>query len=208
MDSLCLATRRESKIEPTRTSDASLVRRSLEGDESAARQLFERYRESLLRRLGRRIPPALGRKVSAADVVQDTYLVALERLSEFEDRGKGSFRRWLFTVAESRLMDQFRRFSRKKRGLRREVTRGKRATTRQVRGGGASPSHVAMGEERRRAVQEALIELPEQYREVLLLVQRDQLKLRSAAERLGRSYEATKKLYGRALKAFAEVYDG
>jgi DNA-directed RNA polymerase specialized sigma24 family protein len=46
--------------------------------------------------------------------------------------------------------------------------------------------------------------LPEDYRRILELVQFEGLTLRDAAGRMGRSYEAAKKLYGRALSRFAK----
>ena len=43
-------------------------------------------------------------------------------------------------------------------------------------------------------------------REILRLVRFERLSLREAAERMGRSYEATAKLHGRALLRFTDVY--
>jgi len=50
--------------------------------------------------------------------------------------------------------------------------------------------------------------LPGDYRQVLQLVQLDHLALKEAAVSMGRSYEATKKLYGRAVAALARELDG
>ena len=45
--------------------------------------------------------------------------------------------------------------------------------------------------------------LPADYREILRLCREEGLTLREAAERMGRSREAAKKLYGRALVRFS-----
>ena len=49
--------------------------------------------------------------------------------------------------------------------------------------------------------------LPPDYREVLRLAREEDLSLREVAERMGRSREAIKKLYGRALLRFKEAFD-
>ena len=46
--------------------------------------------------------------------------------------------------------------------------------------------------------------LPSEYREILALTRTEGLDLRQAAERMGRSYEATRKLVSRALTRFHE----
>jgi RNA polymerase sigma factor (sigma-70 family) len=68
-----------------------------------------------------------------------------------------------------------------------------------------SPSQMAIAAETKEAARRALDKLPEDYRTVLRLLQEEQLDMDQAAERLGRSREATKKLYGRALSRFAEL---
>jgi DNA-directed RNA polymerase specialized sigma24 family protein len=49
--------------------------------------------------------------------------------------------------------------------------------------------------------------LPEDYREILLLTRAQGLTIREAAERMGRSLEAAKKLSARALARFGELLD-
>ena len=75
-------------------------------------------------------------------------------------------------------------------------------------GRGPSPSEFAMGEELKSGVERAMEALPEDYKTILRLVQIEQLTLRDAGERIGRSREAAKKLYGRALNRHAELLDG
>jgi DNA-directed RNA polymerase specialized sigma24 family protein len=53
----------------------------------------------------------------------------------------------------------------------------------------------------------ALDALSEDHRTILRLVQFDGLTLGAAAERMGRSREAAKKLYGRALTKLGEALD-
>ena len=70
-----------------------------------------------------------------------------------------------------------------------------------------SPSQVAMGEELRELVVRAMGRLPDHYREVLRLTREHMLDLKATAERMGRSHDSVKKLYGRAICRFREELD-
>ena len=62
-----------------------------------------------------------------------------------------------------------------------------------------------MGEELAHRAQRALERLSDDYRCVLRLVQVEGTNLREVAEVMGRSYEAVKKLYGRAITRFRDL---
>jgi RNA polymerase sigma factor (sigma-70 family) len=72
-----------------------------------------------------------------------------------------------------------------------------------VHGRSPSPSQVAIGRETREAAQRALATLPPTYQEVIRLVQGEGLTLAQAGERMGRSRDAVKGLYSRALGRLA-----
>ncbi len=62
-----------------------------------------------------------------------------------------------------------------------------------------SPSKYLMQEERAAALNAALQRLPEHYRHVILWRQMENLSFEAMAARLGRSAEAVRKLWGRAI---------
>jgi RNA polymerase sigma factor (sigma-70 family) len=70
-----------------------------------------------------------------------------------------------------------------------------------------SPSEIACGVEEVLRVRRTLAELREDDREILRLTFEERLTLREAAARMGRSREATKKLYARALRRFKEALE-
>jgi len=76
----------------SRLTDAELIRRFRAGDDSALEALFERHEQAVYHFLvGLLRNPHL-----AEDVLQDTFVKALERVSEVQaERFKG----WLYTVA-------------------------------------------------------------------------------------------------------------
>jgi len=192
----------DSSTEP----DGELVRRAREGSAPALRVLLERHETALKGFLDRRLPAGLRRKVAPEDILQEVYLVATGRLAEFEDRGDGAFRAWLMRIAEFKLREAVRAYlGTRKRADVREVSRGGRPDTSAFHADSPSPSEVAQGNEMRDAAAKAMSTLPADYREILHLVQVEGLTLKVAAERMGRSHEATKKLYGRALARFATL---
>lgn len=185
--------------------DEALAARVRDGDEAAASLLFERHVERLRAQVRRQLPARLGRKVAESDVIQEAYLAAFRRLADFEDKGEGSFGRWLRGILEHKIHDEVRRhLERERRSVRREVSRDRRPDTDALPRGGASPSAQAVAQETRETVLRALERLPEDYQRVLRLVHDDGLTVPEAAARIGRTSEASRKLYSRAVSKLAE----
>lgn len=189
-------------------SDEELIRRIRAGDSAATARLFDRH-GALLRVAARsRLPAALRGKVGESDVIQEAYFAASQRLDEFEDRGDGSFRRWLRQILEHKIVDEVRRHVEAgSRDARREIAL---RTNAEVVAGPAdhtSPSLQVANAEETAAVRRAVDELPSAYREVVRLIHQEGLTLVEAGARMGRSAEAARKLYGRALAVLAGEID-
>lgn len=177
-----------------------LVARFQAGDKEAFRELLERHQRIVQSRLAGRMPERLRRRMSVADVVQEACLVAYDRREAFEDRGDGSFGRWLQGIAEYRLRDEIKRhLGAQKRSARREVTKAQRPETAYYAALAGTPSGQAASAEQLERIRKALGRLSPDYRTVLSLALEKGLSLREVAEQMGRSREAIKKLYGRAL---------
>jgi len=186
--------------------ESELIRRFRAGDEDAFRALLGRSQPALEARIRHCLPSRLRRRIDVSDVLQDSCLVALRRRQDLEDRGGDAFRNWLLGIVEMRTREAVRYHERTaKRSTRREVTESGRPATAQFPSRQPSPSQVAMGGELRAQARDAMATLPDDYREVLRLTREERLGLREVAELMGRSYEATKKLYGRAVVRFRET---
>ena len=181
-------------------SDEDLVRRAREGDADAARLLFDRHAATLRAGVRRRIPAALSGKVGPSDVVQEAYLAAYLSLGEFEDRGDGSFAKWLQRILRHKLLDEVRRHARVgKRDARREERLQTDAAV--VDAGQPSPSAEVAAAERSAALRETIDDLASDQATVLRLIHQEGLTLTEAGARMNRSADAVRKLYGRALVA-------
>ncbi|MBI1853302.1 MAG: sigma-70 family RNA polymerase sigma factor [Planctomycetes bacterium] len=128
------------------TDDADLVRSACAGDRLAFGRLHDLYA-----RMVHGILLARGPRREADDLVQDVFVMALRKLHTLRDAG--TFGSWLAVIARNRASD-FRRRMRKVEELKDDMAR-------------AGPTHASRAEaEEMLAV---VRELPEAYRETLIL---------------------------------------
>ena len=186
--------------------DETLIRRFRQGDGEAFRVLFDRHAEFLQKRIQGLLAPLMQRKVSIADLLQETRIVAFERREDFEG-DTVAFRRWLVAIAERKARSAVQRYVGTARNAAgREVSRDRRLDTADFTGRGPSPSQMAIASELHDFAKDALETLPDDYREVLRLAQQEGLTLADVAKRMGRSREAAKKLHQRAMFQFTETF--
>ena len=157
-----------------------------------------------------RLPAALRPKVGESDVVQDAYLAAFLALADFEDRGDGSFLRWIRGILDHKIADE----------LRRHIDVGKRDARREVRlprstaGGGIaaqgqrSPSAEVVADEQAATLRAVIDSLPDEHATILRHVHLDGVTIAEAGTRMGKSASAARKLYGRALSRLTERLRG
>ncbi len=185
-------------------SDADLLALARGGDAGAFAALCERHRSLAEHRIRRFVNGPLLRKLDVADVLQEALLTAHRRIASFELSSPGGFGGWLATIAELKAREALRHHAGAEcRDIGREVGPGGRPSTGAFAGDGPTPSQAAMADEERETLRKAIDALPPDHAAVLRLVVGERLTLSEAALALNRSYEATKKLYARALATLA-----
>ena len=185
--------------------ERDLAHRFVSSGETGFREGFERYLPVLRARVLRAMPGHLQRKVSVADVLQEVRIVAHRRRGGFTYRGAGSLPAWLLAIADLKVRET----------IRHHVGTAKRAVGREVDGlsghripaSGPTPSQQAIARETEELMRRAREKLSPAQQEVLRLVQEQGLTLREVGERTGRSREAVKKIYGRGIVRFKELFD-
>jgi RNA polymerase sigma-70 factor (ECF subfamily) len=187
--------------------EEELIRRFKAGDEAAFRLLLEGSENALYARVEGLMPRGLKRRISVADVLQEARMIAFENRHDLIHRGPGSFRKWLSGIVEKKFYHAMQRHvGAAKRDVGREVSRKFRRDTAAYTGKATSPSQAAIGSELAELALQAMAELPDDHREVLQMGYVEHLDLEDIAKRMGRSREAVRKLYGRALLAFTEKF--
>lgn len=153
----------------------------------------------------RRLGPRMRTKEESLDLVQSVCREALGDLSRFEDRGAGSFRRWLLARAENKIRDRGRFWRRDRRDPDREVSLAARPRDTAAAELGdqladpSTPAQAAAAREELARFERAFSDLPEHYRHVIVLQKLEGLPHAEVARRLERSPAATRTLLCRAL---------
>jgi RNA polymerase sigma-70 factor, ECF subfamily len=164
-----------------------LVRQAKGGDSAALEQLLIGIAPSI-QRFGLRM---CGNGHDSEDVLQDTLLTILRHLPEFE--GRSSFTSWVFALTRSACTRR-RRGLKNKPGIELDESVALSET-------GPTPEEGAGDRELSRILEQALDDLPEEYREVILLRDVESLTAPEAAASLGISVEALKSRLHRARQA-------
>jgi len=164
-----------------------LVQLAQSGDPAALEKLLSQIAPSI-QRFGARM---CRNDHDADDVLQDTLITILRHLHEFE--GRSSFTSWVFALTRTAC-------SRRRRGLKNQPAEPLEAAVNKD-AEGPTPEQGAGSREMSHIIEEALEELPDEYREVILLRDVEALTAPEAAESLGISIEALKSRLHRARQA-------
>ena len=173
----------------------------LAGEREAAASLFRGHVDALYQFVHWRVGAD---RAAAEDVVQDTFLTALQRLPTFD--GRSSLHTWLCGIAKNRI-----RMARRKRrpvalaDILEEADPEIFDVLAEVESA-ELPEWALEREETRALVGATLSSLPPDYRDALVQKYVDGLTVNEIAERAGRTPKATESRLTRARVAFARVF--
>ncbi len=192
----------------------TLLTLARQGQGQALGQLLEIYRSWLLLVSRLQIDQRLQGKVSASDLVQETFLHAQQAFPGFLGSTERELVEWLRRILASRLAEVVRQFYGTKRRnprleqqLDAELDHSSQVSA-ALADPGASPSQQASQRERVVVVSNALDRLSPDYREVIILRHFQGLPFHEVAVRMQRSEEAVKKTWARALSALRRALGG
>lgn len=149
--------------EPAPDSTAALIQKVRDGDASARERLVERYWPRLKAWAHRRLPPAARSLADTDDLVQVTFLRALNHVGSFEPRHEGAFLAWLRQILMNAIRDEIRKAGR--RGPHHELDE-------ELPAAGPSPLESALGRDVVERYDRAFARLnPEQQEAVFLRIE-------------------------------------
>jgi RNA polymerase sigma-70 factor (ECF subfamily) len=192
--------------EPDQTQE--LIAQAAAGNPDAANRLLERHRDALRRVIALRLDRALARRVDASDVVQDVLLEANGRLAEYLRDPQMPFHLWLRHLAQDRMIDLHRRHHAQRRDVGREQPLAARAfpdqssldLAAQLKDPELTPAAATIRKELAGRFLDALEQMDETDREIILLRHAEHLGNGETAEALGLSPAAAGMRYLRALR--------
>lgn len=189
-----------------------LIELARAGNRDALDQLFGLCRNYLQVVARVEVETSLRSKVDPSDVVQQTLLEAHRGFGRFQGTSEAEWMAWLRKILSHNAAD-FVRFwhGTEKRKLRREVRlngnsdRSSQPGLRDPAGSVETPSKLFVREERERLVADAVAQLPDDYREVILLRNLQRLPFDEVARRMGRSRPAVQMLWTRAIRKLQQM---
>lgn len=172
------------------------------GSPEALGRLLQTCRRYLLDVANSEMKPQFQAKFGASDLVQETYLEAQRIFGRFEGHTAVELRAWLRVILLNKMATCNRQFhGTAKRQIAREIAidsasdRPQELTARCT-----TASSVMMRNERTELLMEAMGRLPHDYRQVILWRQIENSSFEDIAGRMGRSVDAVRKLWWRALQ--------
>lgn len=154
-------------------SDEMLLARLQTGELGAGEELARRYYLPLMRYLQR----LTGRQLLAEELHQQTWLSVLEHLDKFDPERTGGFKSWVFRIATNKANDHWRSTGREK-----NAKQGLRLFTDDV---APDAGQRLDATEQQTKLREAIEQLPEPQKQVVLLRYYSGLKFVEIAKMLG-----------------------
>jgi RNA polymerase sigma-70 factor (ECF subfamily) len=180
------------------------------GSREALGELLESYRRYLTQIARDQLDPRLLPKGDQSDLVQETFRDAQKAFGQFRGSSEEELQAWLRRILVHRICRFARRYrGTQKRSAVREVALdpGDSSTASAYRADTPTPSAEAVANEQSGRLQGALARLPEEYRQAILLRYRNGMSFEEIGRALGRSAEAARKLWGRAVERLREEMD-
>lgn len=203
----------ESADEPAEESISVHIQPARNGSAEALGAILDLARDYLLGVANRELGSQLQAKAGASDVVQETFLEAQRAFSRFKGESAQELLAWLRGILLNKMSELNRRYQgTEKRRVNREVPLEEPQSGTFVAhptppSDTPSPSSIVSVQEEARLVQQALEKLPEHYRQVIVWRQWDDLSFEEISVRLGRTTDAVRMLWWRAIERLQQEMD-
>jgi RNA polymerase sigma-70 factor (ECF subfamily) len=195
---------------PDQDETLNLLQGAEQGDRDAVDKLMDRHRDSLHRMIRCRLNPGVAGRVDASDIVQEALLTASRRLADYLQNPRMPFHAWLRQLARDRLADAYRHELADKRAVGREQAMPAHDASSldpvaQIRDAELTPAAMLLRKEFAARFHQALDQLQDESREIVLMRHAEQLTNSQAAELLGISEPAAGMRYLRALRQLKSI---
>ena len=188
-----------------RTSEA-LAAAAASGDRGALEELLLRHLPDLRAYVRLRMGAGVRATDRESDILQSVCREVLQGAERFQYGGDGAFKSWLYTTTVRKLVDREAFHRAEKRDAGRTEPVEPEALLDSYRRF-ASPSQILSAADQSARIEAASRELPEEYREVILLSRVVGLDRAGVAREMNRSESSVRNLLHRALARLSEAID-
>jgi RNA polymerase sigma-70 factor (ECF subfamily) len=175
------------------------------GSPEALGNVLEACKAYLLLIARHELTAELQAKAGASDLVQETFLEAQRDFPQFQGQSADELRAWLRQILRNNLANFVRRYrDTGKRNVSAETPLAGESSSANWAAGLAAreetPSQQLIAQEEARAVQAAVVRLPEDYRQVIVLRIQEGRPFEEVGRLMDRSSSAVRKLFARAVE--------
>lgn len=185
---------------------AGRIEEARRGSRAVRGELFETCRNYLLLVANRELDTELRAKLGPSDLVQETFVRAQQHFGRFEGKSEAELRAWLTQILVNRCHDARRAFCQaaKRRGERALGANASDDLDKQLPIDHRTPSRQILASEEALAIAAALGKLSDVHQQVLRLRYWEDLTFEVIGRQLGRSGDAARKLWYRAIERLGE----
>ena len=175
--------------------ESELVEKLRSGDMAAIEKFYNTYRSRLYNLVFEQVG---GDQAATEDLVQEIFLAALNSIDRF--RGDSQLYTWLYSIAHHKVTDFHRRRAKESRPWE-QVPNGHVIKPEQIADNEQLASSTLEAEETRDTIQQALVDLPQDYQQVLVLKYFDEMPVQEISQLMDRSPKSVEGLLSRARNA-------
>ncbi|MDZ7288705.1 MAG: sigma-70 family RNA polymerase sigma factor [candidate division KSB1 bacterium] len=159
-----------------RKSEIPVIDRALRGDQKAYAELMQRYHGPLYNLLYKMVHS----KEETEDLVQEAFMKAFASLASFNE--EFAFSTWLYKIAINNTIDHLRKKKLRTYSLDKPIQSRDGELKREFADLQSATDHDLLSTEKSRLIAGAIEELPEKYRQVILLRHSEELSYEEIAE--------------------------
>jgi RNA polymerase sigma-70 factor (ECF subfamily) len=167
-------------------------------DGEAVDRLYRRYAPRLLSYIRLKIGRRLREKLESGDILQATLLKSYQHLDGFRGADGRALMAWLARIADREIVDRADFHGRQRRDAGREAPLDDHA---ELMARGRSALSQVIVSESTAQLEAAIASLSDAHRDIILLRKFEDLSFPEIAERLGKSEDACRMLFARAMAA-------
>jgi RNA polymerase sigma-70 factor, ECF subfamily len=164
--------------------DGSAMRRLREGEDLALNEIMERWQKRVTSYLLR----LTGSEIVATDLAQETFVRVYQSRNRYRPAGK--FSTWLFAIASNLARERFRWLKRHPTASLNDADKAERPLSERVAADGLNPSEEVEKAEHAKAVRDAVMFLPDDLREAVVLFEYEDMSYEQISAITGCSRKA------------------
>jgi len=197
-------------MDPSEAGIARCIRLAREGQRESLDELLQTHRNYLRVLADSCLHREMRGKADASDVVQETLPKVHQNFRHFRGTTELEWMAWLRKILVNHMTDFQKGFRRERRNVHREqpLESLMERSSAMLRSLGPSPSQEAQRREAAALVADAIAELDPEDRDVVILRNLHELDWKTVGERTGRSPDAARMLWARAMQRLGGLLEG